>query len=400
MKSAAVSTSSITLLHLRHLLDEGVAPGSHLTVTRDTLSLDFTSAITLDLHTLHDAWTVAHTSARTAPHLPEDAHRTLLARLQHAASLSRGMFLEGFALRGAPAFDDWLRLQRDSWHVRVNEIFARLSYLQFEAGALAPAMETVKRWLVLDPLHEDAYQRLMRLHFAAGDRGEALHAYDACREMLSTHLQTKPVPETVALANRMRAVAPPPRKEEPLPALSPEALLDGPLLGRTAELSTLIRPYHATQRGSTQVVLLEGEVGIGKTRLATEFLTWADIEGADVLRLARARSGDDTPHIGDRASLHTVGASVRTQCRPGKGPGSLYLDARVCSQFLPPRARKRRNGPPGASGRPIIWKQGPLHPHLLRNSRFSAPGCCYAQHLLGKPFESQARRRGINIAFC
>lgn len=286
----------ITLLHLRHLLDEGVALGSHLTVTRDTLSLDFTSAITLDIHTLHDAWTVAHASARTALHLPEDARRTLLAQLQHAASLSRGMFLEGFALRGAPAFDDWLRLQRDTWHMCVNEIFDRLSHLQFEAGALASAMETVTRWLVLDPLHEDAYQRLMRLHFASGDRGAALHAYDICREMLSTHLQTEPVPETVALANRIRAVAPPPRKEAPLPALSPATLLDGPLLGRTAELSTLIRIYHATQRGSTQVVLLEGEVGIGKTRLATEFLIWADIEGADVLRGQAFETGGHLPY--------------------------------------------------------------------------------------------------------
>src|SRR6266481_9953705 len=68
---------------------------------------------------------------------------------------------------------------------------------------------------VLSPLHEDAYRRLMRLHFAAGDRAAALHAYDTCRARLSTGMQTEPIPETVALASRMRAVAPPRRKEAP-----------------------------------------------------------------------------------------------------------------------------------------------------------------------------------------
>ena len=48
----------ITLLHLRHLLfeGEGVDPAPHLLSTRDTLGLDLTSAIELDLHPLHEAW--------------------------------------------------------------------------------------------------------------------------------------------------------------------------------------------------------------------------------------------------------------------------------------------------------------------------------------------------------
>src|SRR2546421_10213288 len=62
----------ITLLHLRHLLGEGAggdAP-SHLLITGDTLGLDFTSDVDLDLHTLHEAWTLAHTSTHPAPTMP------------------------------------------------------------------------------------------------------------------------------------------------------------------------------------------------------------------------------------------------------------------------------------------------------------------------------------------
>src|SRR5881394_1085778 len=42
----------ITLLHLRHLLGEGEGfdPVPHLLITRDTLGLDLTSGIELDLH--------------------------------------------------------------------------------------------------------------------------------------------------------------------------------------------------------------------------------------------------------------------------------------------------------------------------------------------------------------
>src|SRR5256886_3656274 len=113
--------------------------------------------------------------------------------------------------------------------------------MEFETGELEAARERVNRWLVLSPLHEDAYRRLMRLHFAAGDRAAALHAYDVCRAMLATGMQTEPTPETVALASRLRAVAPPRRKEAPTRpvALSPATFLEGPLLGRPRELSTL-----------------------------------------------------------------------------------------------------------------------------------------------------------------
>src|SRR6266481_3516228 len=254
----------LTVLHLRHLLGDGpdVSPVPHLLIQRDTLGLDLTSAVELDLHILLEACTLARASTNTTLTMPQEAHRTLLARLQRAISLPRGEFLEGFSLRDAPAFDDWVRFQREYWHLRTSEVFDWLSHLQFEAGELEAAIETVSRWLVLAPLHEDAYRRLMRLHFAAGDRGAALHAYDVCRARLLTGMQTEPTPETVALAGRMRAVAPPRRKEAPTHplALSPATLLDGPLLGRTAELSTLIKLYHSARRGQTQAFETGGQL--------------------------------------------------------------------------------------------------------------------------------------------
>src|SRR5436305_9404041 len=315
-----------TLLHLRHLLGEGagVDAASHLLITGDTLDLAFTSAVELCLRPLHEAWRLSRASTRTALTMPEDMHHSLLGQLQRVTSLARGEFLEGFSLRDAPAFDDWVRFQREYWHLRINEVFDRLSKLQFEAGELAPAIETVNRWLVLAPLHEEAYRRLMRLHFAAGNRYAALHAYDVCRARLATDMQTEPTPETVALASRMRAVAPPRRKEAHAlhtspGALSPALLLDRPFLGRTTELRLLIKAYHTAQRGQTQIVLLQGEAGIGKTRLAKEFLAWAEIEGADVLQGRAFEPGGRLP---DRP----VSEALRPRIERENAPDDLLSD--------------------------------------------------------------------------
>src|SRR5579863_9558645 len=313
----------ITLLNLRHMLGEGADGFSvpHLLVKRDTLGLDPTSGIELDLHTLHEAWTSARAATSTILTMPESVRRSLLARLQRAAALPRGDFLEGFSLRDAPAFDDWVRLQREYWHLHASEVFDRLSQIQFESGELEAAIGTVNRWLVFAPLHEDAYRRLMRLHFATGDRAAALRAYDTCRAMLSTGMQTEPTPETIALASRMRAVAPPRRKVMPphQVALSPAMFLESPLMGRTAELSTLIKVYHSAQRGQTQVVLLEGEVGIGKTRLATEFLAWAETEGADVLRGQAFETGGHLPY-------QPVIEALRPRIERENAPDDLFSD--------------------------------------------------------------------------
>jgi predicted ATPase len=54
-------------------------------------------------------------------------------------------------------------------------------------------------------------------------------------------------------------------------------------VGRSGPLALLRQAYARAQTGQIQLVVLEGEAGIGKTRLATEFLAWAEAQGADML---------------------------------------------------------------------------------------------------------------------
>src|SRR5438093_95725 len=71
------------------------------------------------------------------------------------------------------------------------------------------------------------------------------------------------------------ARAAPPRPEvshQPRVPLPAPPMLEAPLVGRAAEFTKLVELYHAASRGRPQAVVLQGEAGIGKTRLATEFL--------------------------------------------------------------------------------------------------------------------------------
>jgi len=135
------ATLRTTLFHLCHLLgeDEHRDPLPHLPITYDTPGLDVTSAFDLDLRTLHDAWTAACASRRTVSRMPQDAQQGLLLRLRQAGHPPA----RGFSLRHAPAFDDWMRFQREYWHVHTSEIFDRLAPLQRDVGDLESAMDTV-----------------------------------------------------------------------------------------------------------------------------------------------------------------------------------------------------------------------------------------------------------------
>ena len=288
-----------TLLELRKLLERSHGPGerAHLLVERETLGFDQGSPLILDLRLVESA---SKQVGRGIEPVVGHAGRELLAQLEQATRLARGPFLASFTLRDSQFFDDWTRQHREYWHLRVHQLFDTLSMLYERAGDGERAIATVSRWLGFDPLNEEGYRRLMRLRFSQGDRAGALRAYANGRAVLAEQLQVEPEPETVALAKRIRHTAPfrSPQFQPPhaSPGQPPANLLDGPLLGRTAEFGTLIECYQRAHAGQPQLALLRGETGIGKTRLASEFVRWAQAQGADVLAGRALQTGRQLPY--------------------------------------------------------------------------------------------------------
>ena len=288
-----------TLLELRKLFEHCHGPGerAHLQVERDTLGLEQDSPLLLDLRLVES---VSKQAVHRVEPLANRAGEALLAQLEQATHLARGPFLASFTLRDSQFFDDWSRQQREYWHLRVQQLFDVLSRLYERAGDGERAIEAVSRWRAFDPCIEEGYRRLMRLRFSQGDRAGALRAYANCCAVLADELQVEPEPETVAMAKHMRHTAPvrslqsqPPHSS---PGQPPTNLLDGPFLGRTAEFGTLIECYQRVQAKQPHLVLLQGEAGIGKTRLATEFVGWAQAQGAEVLTGRALQTGRQLPY--------------------------------------------------------------------------------------------------------
>src|SRR5204862_6369868 len=59
---------------------------------------------------------------------------------------------------------------------------------------------------------------------------------------------------------------------------------------------TFVRVCRGAAWGRRRAVFLGGEAGIGKTRLATEFLAWAEVEGPDVLQGRAFETGGHLPY--------------------------------------------------------------------------------------------------------
>jgi predicted ATPase/DNA-binding SARP family transcriptional activator len=186
-------------------------------------------------------------------------------RLAQAIELVRGEFLEGFSLGDAPAFDEWLFVQRERLHLQITAALEELGIFHERAGNSADAETYVRRLLEFDPLRESAHCQLMRLLADAGQRSAALDQYETCRRLLANELGVAPAPETVLLAEQIRALAPTQTTSQGPRHNLPPALTR--FIGRSAESARL---QELLTRESGGVLTLTGPGGVGKTRLALQ----------------------------------------------------------------------------------------------------------------------------------
>src|SRR5438105_3839093 len=291
--------NALTLLRRLFATPDASPSGhSHLLSEGDLLGLDRHAPFELDLDVVQQAYQQAQRHS-TLP--PEEQRAALAAQFQQALTLVRGPFLDGFWLGEEAPFDEWVRQEQHQWQVRLPLLLDRLSSWQEGGGELEPARATLTRWLALDPLAEEACRRLMRVHLALGDASAALQVYATCRARLAEDLRVKPSAETVALAEHIRATATRRGSHPARPSIAkaenqPPSELVAPLVGRAQAFAQLTGRYQQARQGQPQAVLLAGEAGIGKTRLAREFVAWARAQGAEVLSGQAFEMGGRLPY--------------------------------------------------------------------------------------------------------
>ncbi len=296
-----------------------------------------------------DAWRFSEALARVRGHAhPADGRcASCLDELEQAVALDRGEFMAGFTLRSSEVFDVWQAAEAQAYGRELTGALERLARGRAAQRRWEAAISAARRWLLLDELHEPAHVVLISALAAAGEPAAALLQYRECVRVLDRELGVAPLAETTALAEAIRdgqfASTPPLKDPEgtgrPVDgevSRSP-ALHHGPLIGRDAELATLGGGYEATGPDG-RLLLVEGEAGIGKTRLGIGLAEYVQARGGLALT-AHSYAGETEIAFAPIVELIRAGVA-----RPG-GSGRLAAmrpDLRDEAARLMPQLRASR----------------------------------------------------------
>lgn len=209
------------------------------------------------------------------------------AAAERAAAMYRGDLLPG-------SYDEWVVPVRERLVSNHQRVLDRLIGLLEEQGDYRAAIEYGQRRQHMDPLDESVCRSLMRLHALNQDRAGALRVYHACAELLERELGVEPDPLTrrayeqiihveVGVSGGLA------ESFGSYPAASPaSSLVEAiPLVGRQGEWARVMTAWHRMTEGEAHFILISGEAGIGKSRLAAELCDWAGQRG---VKSARSRA--------------------------------------------------------------------------------------------------------------
>ncbi len=209
------------------------------------------------------------------PALDAAPQETIRQDLEQAIALYRADFLEG-------NYQDWALLERE----RLREFYLlaleRLAQMEKSSGHYAKALDLALRLSHADPFNETAHREIMRLHQLLGQPEAALRQFELCRQTLRQELDVAPEPETLALAEEIS-------QRDGTKSSAAESgkergnLVPAPLVGRETDRAALLRFVEGIFNKLGGLVLVEGEAGVGKTRLLQEVARDAEWRGAQVL---------------------------------------------------------------------------------------------------------------------
>ncbi|HLI40132.1 MAG TPA: AAA family ATPase [Streptosporangiaceae bacterium] len=163
---------------------------------------------------------------------------------------------------------------------------------------------------------------MLRAHVMGGRVAAALALYASARERMADELGTDPSPETAALYTAIL------RGELAVPARPSPAAAMG-VVGRDEELSCL-EAIAARASGGAEVIVVDGEAGIGKTTLLR---AWADRRAAAGDTVLRASCGPLDRSLPLDAVLTALAALLR-ELGPEHAAGLLGTDAPILAPAL------------------------------------------------------------------
>ncbi|MGO8961995.1 MAG: AAA family ATPase [Streptosporangiaceae bacterium] len=190
-------------------------------------------------------------------------------------------------VRGAgrpPPPGEWAQLRRAGIDRLTGRARLAAAAALLEAGDWIAACDAANGALERDPYEETALRILLRGYVMGGQTATALAAYATARERLADDLGADPSPETAAIYTAIL------RGELPTAVTAP-AGDRVPLVGRDEELAfldaTAMRARDGSaEAGEIELVIIEGEAGIGKTTLLRAWAARREAAG-DIVLMAR-----------------------------------------------------------------------------------------------------------------
>lgn len=175
-----------------------------------------------------------------------------------------------------------------------GEINTRFADACVAAAELAVTLSAPQRMLpplrlaaAMAPLNEPVHAALLSVLGAAGQQAEALALFRTIRHRLAEELGIEPGQSLQRAHHRIltqktacHARSPGPRDAVPVSAVTGIPDRRAAFVGRARELATLEEAVNAAMTHRSAVVLLQGEPGVGKTRLLAESAAAASRQGA------------------------------------------------------------------------------------------------------------------------
>ncbi|WP_089156347.1 ATP-binding protein [Micromonospora sp. NBS 11-29] len=277
--------SALNMIHkyvggLRRLLEPALstrATGSYLH-RRGSGYLFDPGAGLLDLLTFRELVELA------GAHREQQRHEAALGCYVEALGLWHGPV--GVGLTAGPAART-VFAALDSEFLDASTVAAELAT---SLGRPAMVLPALRRAASMAPLHEPVQAALVGALGAAGQQAEALAVFDAVRARLADELGVDPG-RTMQEARRLILAG-----DRPGTPVRAQAAVRGGLVGRSEELAALRETVAPALAGGSGLGTVEGEPGVGKTRLVREAAAEAERHGALVL-LGTCPEGGGTPSM-------------------------------------------------------------------------------------------------------
>lgn len=270
---------------------------------------------------------------------------------RQAAEQVVSAFLESVHPRHSRAFDEWADATRATLARQSAEVLAAAAREALATRQWRDAVRYAERWLAVAPLAAAATSALMEAYFMGGDRARALDVFAEYRTHLAAETGRRPERPVAELAERIEAAGTAAARRhatEEWYAAAPS--FHGSLVGRAREWDVLCGAWRRAREGRARIALVEGDAGVGKSRLASDFLRWVAAEGGTVLR---GRGYDVRGGVPFGAVIEALRSGIDAPGLAGTDPQWLAEVARVVPEL---RDRFRALGEAASASTTDGWR--------------------------------------------